>query len=471
MLGASPPPPPAGGADVPPPPRASPSSRALTIFGPVYMLLGWLTLVVFLLMLSGALDGLQADQILAVDWGRLFMPLWVRDGAGFLFALHLVRYRSMGTRAKATAAESILNVFLSVVFKLNVLQRIQAGSGSIRLVCLPIYLTMLISILARAVKSAATPPDQRASSNLGLGIGVTHLLAITVACKLDGVSSYGDSSWTTTLWPLWLGLGALGVGVLMLACCFAPFLVCFSADHRQRRGPTERLLGPIMVVVTLLALAGWACALDGCLHISLWLDGDESQAMNMRWAFVLLAGAALCALLIGWCLAIIVLVQGSNAGGEGSEGEEPAISLEEMMSRAVKPKQLIKQSSTLFKRSESLLSYAADSASDAPAADTEGNGGDRVDAHIIAAYAKEAERTESEGKGDSDVCWICESGPREAVFLECGHGGVCYVCAEKCWSSQRRHGCPLCRQPVTQIVRVAPGARTRNGQLVVDVLS
>jgi hypothetical protein len=263
-------PPPTGEprADAPPPQRrAAPSSRALTIIGPVYMLLGWLTLVVFLLMLGGALDGLAADQILTVDWGRLFVPLWVRDGAGFLFALHLLRYRSMGARARATAVESMLNVALSVAFKLNVLQRIQSGSGSIRLVCLPIYLTMFVSVIARAVKSAATPPDQRASSNLGLGIGVTHLLAITVlsaahcllptaycplsaahcllptvccplpaahcllptacsdgsaptgscaivtqavtpaaapppthtqvACKLDGVSSYGQSTWTT----------------------------------------------------------------------------------------------------------------------------------------------------------------------------------------------------------------------------------------------------------------------------------
>lgn len=152
----------------------------------------------------------------------------------------------------------------------------------------------------------------------------------------------------------------------------------------------------------------------------------------------------------------------------------------------------VRQSSTLYKRHEGvLLAHSPAGASDAPAAAEHphgdsleaglggagGNGrgaavprggASAVDAHILAAYDKDRE---AEGAADSDVCWICESGPREAVFLECGHGGVCYPCAEKCWSSQRRHGCPMCRQPVTQVVRVAPSARAANGQLIVDVLS
>jgi hypothetical protein len=252
------------------------------IMGPLYMLLGWVTLVIFLLLLGAATDGLKPNELLSkgVRWGELFAPLWLRDLAGLAFAYHLLRYRSMGVRAKATAIESILNVSLSVAFKLALLRRLNSPSGSIRLVCLPIYLSMIVSIVARAMKSAATPPDQRASSSVGFGIGVTHLLAITVACKLDGVSSYASSSWMATLWPLWLGLGALGVGVVMLACCFAPFLVCFSAA--ERRGPTERVLGPIMVVVTVFALVGWTCALVGCLQIALWLDGARATLPRHR---------------------------------------------------------------------------------------------------------------------------------------------------------------------------------------------
>jgi len=459
------------------------------VMGPLYMLLGWVTVVIFLLLLGTATDTLTPDELLTsgVRWGDVFAPLWLRDIAGIAFSAHLIRYRSVGIRARTTAIESLLNVLLSIAFKVCLLLRLASQSGSFRVVCIPIYVSMLVSVIARALKSAATPPDQRTANNAGLGVGVSHLLAITVACKLDRVASYEESSWMATLWPLWLGMGALGMAVVMLACCFTPFLVCFSAA--ERRGPTERVLGPIMVVVTVFAVVGWACALVGCLHVALWLDGDPS-AMSTGASLYLLSAAATSALLIGVCLAVIVVVQYQHAQEGDSLADEPAVSLEEMMSRAVKPKRLIKQSSTLYRRQESLLEHSPAGASDAPAqadelgveaggasADGEllgaGGGAGKAEAHILAAYQKEQDGEPADGAGaDSDVCWICEGGPREAVFLECGHGGVCYPCAEKCWSTQRRHGCPMCRQPVTQVVRVAADAKaTKDGQLVVDVLS
>lgn len=379
---AGPAPPP---ADAPRPDQSllrrllAPSSRALIVMGPVYMLLGWVTLVAFCLLLSTATDGLRPEDLATrVPWGEMFAPLWMRDAAGLAFTLHLLRYRGIGVRAKVTAVESLLNVALSVWFKLAALRRLRVGTGSVRLVCLPIYLSMLVSIFARAVKSAATRPEQRATSNVSMGIGVTHILAITVACKLDGVSSYPSMSWTDTLWPLWLGLGALGVGVVMLACCFAPFLVCFSAA--EQRGPTERVLGPTMVVVTLLALLGWACALVGSMNIALWLDGARARrrpnkrapplraahpppapprrrvwparaeapdALPTRESLRLLSAAALCALLTGSCLAVIVLLQYQHPTDEDALGDEPAVSLEEMMSRAVKPKYLVRAGARL----------------------------------------------------------------------------------------------------------------------------
>mmetsp|Transcript_26803 Transcript_26803/g.78957 ORF Transcript_26803/g.78957 Transcript_26803/m.78957 type:complete len:477 (-) Transcript_26803:218-1648(-) len=459
-------------------PRRTTGARVLMVMGPLYMLLGWVTFVVFLLLLGAATDGLKPDELLTsgVRWGAIFSPLWLRDIAGVILAVHLVKYRSVGTRAKVTAIEALLNVILSIAFKMALLLRLGTREGSIRLVCLPVYLSMLVGAAAQAIKSAATPVDQRASSHLGLGFGVSHLLAITVACKLDGVASYKDSTWLTTLWPLWLGLGFLAMGVIILACCFTPFLVCFSAA--ERRGPTERVLGPVMVMVTIFAVLGFSCALVGCVHIALWLDGDPT-AMHTAHAFDLLAAAATCALLIGVCLAIIVVVQDYDAQ-EGDLNNEPAVSLEEMMNRAVKPKQLIRQSSTLYKRHETLLGSAP--ASDAPGFDDGAGevGGRRsalsagdaqVDPRIIAAYELDDDE-DKDRMSEADVCWICEGGPREAVFLECGHGGVCYSCAEKCWNSQRRHGCPMCRQPVTQIVRVAGKPRTgKDGELIVDVLS
>jgi len=57
--------------------------------------------------------------------------------------------------------------------------------------------------------------------------------------------------------------------------------------------------------------------------------------------------------------------------------------------------------------------------------------------------------------GGGAECWICFTGPREAVLLSCGHGGICYPCAERCWKMRPRV-CPLCREKVVGIAKVAP---------------
>eukprot|EP00965_Chrysotila_dentata_P156506 5171358-Pleurochrysis_carterae.AAC.1 len=31
----------------------------------------------------------------------------------------------------------------------------------------------------------------------------------------------------------------------------------------------------------------------------------------------------------------------------------------------------------------------------------------------------------------AESCWICFEGPRVAVLLECGHGGICMACAAR----------------------------------------
>jgi hypothetical protein len=32
--------------------------------------------------------------------------------------------------------------------------------------------------------------------------------------------------------------------------------------------------------------------------------------------------------------------------------------------------------------------------------------------------------------GEWDVCFVCLEGRRDAVLLECGHGGLCVPCAQ-----------------------------------------
>jgi hypothetical protein len=63
---------------------------------------------------------------------------------------------------------------------------------------------------------------------------------------------------------------------------------------------------------------------------------------------------------------------------------------------------------------------------------------------------------EIDGSDDDDedaLCAICFTGPRDAVLLECGHGGICYACARRCLRKKGRE-CPMCRTPVEQVVQI-----------------
>ncbi len=47
---------------------------------------------------------------------------------------------------------------------------------------------------------------------------------------------------------------------------------------------------------------------------------------------------------------------------------------------------------------------------------------------------------------------ICEMQPRDAVYMECGHGGICHNCALSNWKATRV--CHLCREPISQVLKV-----------------
>jgi hypothetical protein len=60
---------------------------------------------------------------------------------------------------------------------------------------------------------------------------------------------------------------------------------------------------------------------------------------------------------------------------------------------------------------------------------------------------------EERADASDSLCWICFEGQRDAVLLECGHGGICFACAQRCFKKKGRI-CPMCRQPVTQVVHI-----------------
>ena len=66
-------------------------------------------------------------------------------------------------------------------------------------------------------------------------------------------------------------------------------------------------------------------------------------------------------------------------------------------------------------------------------------------------------------------CLLCCDAPSDAVFLGCGHGGVCKSCAIDTFVRNREE-CPFCRAHVTQIVTIGSEVKCQpSGILTVEV--
>ncbi|KAL8426019.1 hypothetical protein Efla_001937 [Eimeria flavescens] len=62
---------------------------------------------------------------------------------------------------------------------------------------------------------------------------------------------------------------------------------------------------------------------------------------------------------------------------------------------------------------------------------------------------------------DAELCMICCNTQATAVLMYCGHGGLCFKCAKKCFN--RTGLCPTCRRPVKGVLEVQrPNSETAN---------
>ena len=55
-------------------------------------------------------------------------------------------------------------------------------------------------------------------------------------------------------------------------------------------------------------------------------------------------------------------------------------------------------------------------------------------------------------KDGEDACFVCFTNVPDAKFPQCGHSGLCGVCADKLVKSTNK--CPLCRETVTSFAKV-----------------
>ena len=48
-------------------------------------------------------------------------------------------------------------------------------------------------------------------------------------------------------------------------------------------------------------------------------------------------------------------------------------------------------------------------------------------------------------------CTVCFDKPADAVFMDCGHGGLCYDCSLDVWKTNEE--CYLCRMPIIKVLQ------------------
>lgn len=63
-------------------------------------------------------------------------------------------------------------------------------------------------------------------------------------------------------------------------------------------------------------------------------------------------------------------------------------------------------------------------------------------------------------------CYICVERRPDAVVMECGHGGMCFKCAQQLASTPPAQ-CPVCRKPIQQVLRFERIVTVRSGGSVV----
>ena len=75
------------------------------------------------------------------------------------------------------------------------------------------------------------------------------------------------------------------------------------------------------------------------------------------------------------------------------------------------------------------------------------------DIDIIEKVNKPIDEPDKENNpADEKVCYICYENAPNAVFMVCGHGGICYECAVKTWRKQDI--CAICRHNIENILKV-----------------
>ena len=321
-----------------------------------------------------------------------------------------------------------------------------------------------------------------------------------VSAKLDGAL---DARWGLIFAPAWALLAALA-GVAATLCNCAPVLSAGMPPRVRRRA--VRLVS--LCATQLLVLSG--CTFLCLLRLSKRLDADEaaSQRFHDRWdrrdcdALISSSNAttyeSLCAplskdgprsptpldilgpLILMYALLFILhpivlrdsrrfqrVVQIVVVDADDLEAQRRArgagfdvflgapASLVGVQDNSViiealeNPTRLLKTSSTLYERMEADSPKQTQIAHCAPAPAA----WDEESVVSSRCGDDDLEVAEAPAPSPSHLCYVCCVARKNAVIMECGHGGICFECG-KSLASRHPRNCPICRAPISAVLRV-----------------
>lgn len=71
------------------------------------------------------------------------------------------------------------------------------------------------------------------------------------------------------------------------------------------------------------------------------------------------------------------------------------------------------------------------------------------------------EAIDSLNESTDNLCKICFGMEPDAIFMDCGHGGVCYECSLDVWKTTEE--CYLCRKEIKQVLQVEVNKKGKKG--------
>jgi len=308
----------------------------------------------------------------------------------------------------------------------------------------PIYAAMVLKFVLYSQRVREQPPGPGVSA-----IAFHHLILLNVSIYASEASIY--SSFCVALWPLWLW--STPIALLALACLVlsAIYFLRFFCTNAARPGflSPEFFIFVGSFVLFLTVAEGYRVLSAVCD----WVDAggpqeNASAVIGMTCTFLVQSNSLLLAASACWGAMIR-----ARARRLGIERRQRAAALSEDL-----PRLLVRHSSSLYRQASArsktryfmTLAYeklreeaGGDGAPPLPPPTT--SGGDCVD----------------DEESEAALCRICEVNPHEAVFLPCGHAGICVRCASK-WLEEHST-CPDCRAEVKKLARVGP-QRTLLGQ-------